>query len=170
MTISNLVKVIKENESSHNTFIFPWGDSIIFTNGHILVRNDPNLKEYFGDFPLSKLTKDGYACNLGVESGRIKFLGERGSPDNDLAKKLLEADLTKLDLLDPNKKLEGETSGIRGYTLSKDDKIINVVTKLYFDYLSSVGYDAIGADLAKEYNPIYFIQNNKVRSVCMPRV
>ena len=168
MSISGLINVIKENESSKDISIFPFEHSIIFTNGHFLVRNDPNLSTYFGSFLLDRLLRDSSAYILGVERGRIKFLYERQPPEPDRVKQYLEVDVTKLELLDPTEKLEGETHGMKSYTLSKNGRIISVVRKLYFDYLSSISYDVIGADLRTGDHPIYFKQDKRIRSVCMP--
>jgi len=166
MSISGLRKVIKENEL-YNNFIFPFGNSIIFTNKQILVRDDPNLIEYFGNFLLSKLIKDGSACNLGVEGSKIKFLGEKQPPDRESVKSYLEADITNIILLDPTKKLRVQKGEIETYELPKDGVVTSVVNRLYFDYLTSVGYDQVGVTSVEKYHPIYCIQKDIIRSVCM---
>jgi len=169
MTISGLINVIKENEFMYNARIFPFENSIIFTDKHILVRDDPNLREYFGDFLLNELTKEGSAYLFEIGGKRIKFLSKVKPPDNDAVKMYLEADVTKLELLDLTKKSEGVTQGIESYNIpNMKGKTIGVVNKLYFDYLSSIGYEEISANVLTKPSIIYFIQDKKIKSVCMP--
>ena len=122
-----------------------------------------DLGSYIGQ----EITLKGWVYNTRSSGSKIKFLGEKQPPDRESVKSYLEADITNIILLDPTKKLRVQKGEIETYELPKDGVVTSVVNRLYFDYLTSVGYDQVGVTSVEKYHPIYCIQKDIIRSVCM---
>ncbi len=162
MPLEDFKRVLRKEKKDN--LVFSFENSNFFSNYKLIVKDDPNLKEYFGDFLLEKAKVFGF----GIKKGRIKFLGEEevGSYFWKTLKEIFEESKNYKKVTVPERIIEGRHySGYgkvyieRACGLSVENGSFVVVDKDYLDYLDSVGYD--GMRLLENSKLIQFTRDNK---------
>ena len=178
MGISDFKKAIygRKNKTKQDPYawIFPIDDDIFWTNGCFLVKDDPNLKEYFGTYLLSRLIESDEGKKvyfLDGDKSRIAIVG-----DDEITKKpfSIASELINLNLdryrkflyLPQNNRISTQRDGDIYYIFGSNKP--QLFNSEYFDYLEEITHDEIL--ISSPPSSLFFIKDNEVNGVLAPRV
>lgn len=134
---------IAKKGNSERTYLFRLDDSIIWTNGAIIVRDDFFLNMYFGRFVLDKAIEQGKVYNLNVYTNPITIDGEKEVRDSvfDGARKLTTFDPNNFKRCEnPDRKIiYNPEFGGQAYCLVAENRM-TLVDKNYYEYFSQLGF------------------------------
>jgi hypothetical protein len=166
------------SEKDRTSYIMAYEEDVYWTNGVMLVKNDPNINNYFGDYTLDKILEKNKTYHLKNNGNFINIANEYlYGPLNDAAKNILNKKFEDLKLLKyPEKDLRnklhanGLKQGIsfpfielitsdRGYGLCLNEK--------YFDYIMSLTKPSENIYFDRAMRCTYFAQDDKLFAALM---
>lgn len=175
MSREKLTKIFKEIPKENRLFTLP-RKSVVWTNGMIYVRDDPNLLPCIqGSFEFENMKSDRI-YSLGDDKGIIKITGDREKGDYPLEE---ERSMFKkvpddgIELVVPNMMEiymhNGNDYGLvdkKGLSLRETKSLWFFVDTERHDYLRSIGYDGIHIDLNNSTAPpVYFSKRGKIMGI-----
>lgn len=168
----NIRNILKDQRNMEGYLFSMDDDSLVWTDGRIiLVRNDPNIKGYFGEYILDRFVERGklYTIDFIQKYNSLVIRGERDdSYSQSIINKSSEwfndksKDFMKLKV--PDNRVMQDISGAILYCFPIEGvRDITRVNKYYFDYLEDIGFDELQL---RQY--IHFLKNGETFGILAP--
>lgn len=174
--MTDILNTPKDDETKYN-YLFRYDNALYWTNGDILVRDDPNFAEYVKNNTSGVQIEQDKIYYLDVDNGNKMTHFSDMDQKYNLFKDMLKSASSHRKLYSPQKieimfKIRDMTvCGLFAYGDNPVRKEVYFVDKDYFDYISGIGYEHIQLNSTKsmfdnrDINYACFIKNDEVKSI-----